>query len=281
MKKVCVLGAGTMGSGIAQLIATHGFTVHLVDLNIEILNGAKEKIKRNIEKFLVQKNKISQEQAENILNRILLFENRDEAIKGIDMVIEAIFEDMELKKSTFRDLDQKCDKQVILASNTSSLSITEIASEATHQERIIGLHFFNPAPIMKLIELIKGLNTSEETLNTTKNFAEQLNKVVITVNDSPGFVTTRLIYVLCNEAINILREGVASVEEIDTACKLAFNFPMGPLELSDLVSNEIYLHIGEYLTRELGSKYLPSPILKQMVNAGLLGRKTKKGFYNY
>ncbi len=281
IKSVCVLGAGTMGAGIAQLIAMHGLNVNLVDLTSEILQKAKESIKKNLDRFFVQKNKLSLNEAEEILSRITILTDRDAAVKGVQMVIEAVFEDMELKKNLFQELDQKCPENVVLASNTSSLSITEIASKAQHQHRIVGIHFFNPAPIMKLIELISGLNTSAETLAVSKEFSEQLNKKVVTVKDSPGFVTTRLIYVMCNEAINMLREGIASAEDIDTACKLAFNFPMGPLELSDLVSNEIYLHIGEYLTGELGSKYLPSPLLKQMVNAKLLGRKTGKGFYNY
>lgn len=281
INNICILGAGTMGTGIAQLAATHGINVNLVDLSNKILQGSKDSIKVNIDRFFVQKNKLSSEQATEILNRIKLFTNRDEAIKDVQMVIEAVFEEIVLKKEIFQDLDEKCAKNIILASNTSSSSITEIASGAKFQERIVGIHFFNPAPIMKLIELIKGLNTSEDTLKISKEFSESMNKIVVMVNDSPGFVTTRLIYVMCNEAINMLREGIASVEDIDTACKMAFNFPMGPLELSDLVSNEIYLHIGEYLTRELGNKYLPSPLLKQMVNAGLLGRKTKMGFYKY
>jgi len=152
---------------------------------------------------------------------------------------------------------------------------------AKNQERIVGIHFFNPAPVMKLIELIKGKNTSNEMLERAKQFSESLNKTVVIVKDSPGFITTRLIYVLCNEAINMKQEGIASTEDIDTAVKLAFNFPMGPLELSDLVGNDIYLHIGEYLTEKLGQNYQPSPLLNEMVKDNHIGRKTKKGFYNY
>jgi 3-hydroxybutyryl-CoA dehydrogenase len=156
-----------------------------------------------------------------------------------------------------------------------------MALKAKNLERIVGIHFFNPAPVMKLIELIKGKNTSDKVMEISKMFSESLNKTVVTVNDAPGFITTRLIYVLCNEAIGMKQEGIASTEDIDTAVKLAFNFPMGPLELSDLVGNDIYLHIGEYLTSKLGESYAPNPLLKQMVDDNLIGRKTQKGFYNY
>lgn len=281
IKNVCVIGAGVMGSGIAQLAATHGYQVNLVDLNEEILERAKTSIDKNLNRFFVAKNKISSEEAQSILNRIQLFTSRNEAIKGVQMVIEAVFEDMALKQQIFSDLDEKCDKEVILASNTSSLSITDMATNAETQERIVGIHFFNPAPVMKLIELIKGKSTSNEIMDRAKLFSESLNKTVVTVNDSPGFITTRLIYVLCNEAITMKEEGIASTEDIDTAVKLAFNFPMGPLELSDLVGNDIYLHIGEYLTKKLGQNYRPSLLLHEMVKNNQIGRKTKKGFYNY
>ena len=281
IKKVCVIGAGIMGHGIAQLCATNGYDVNLVDMNEEILNKAKSAIEKNLERFFVAKNKISKEEAENILNRIKLNVNRDEAAKDSQMVIEAVFEDMNLKQQMFSELEAVCDKSIIFASNTSSLSITDMASKCKNQERIISIHFFNPAPIMKLIELIKGKRTSEQTLRIAKEFAESLNKTVVVVNDSPGFVTTRLIYVLCNEAVKMKEEGIASAEDIDTACKLAFNFPMGPLQLSDLVGMDVYLKIGKYLTKELGDKYQPSSLLKEMVDKNLLGRKTKKGFYEY
>jgi len=281
IKKICVIGAGIMGHGIAQLAATHGYDVNLVDVNEEILNKAKTAIEKNLERFFVAKNKITAEEADGILNRINLNTNRDEAVKEVQMVIEAVFEDMTIKQNLFSELDSICDKSVILASNTSSLSISDMASKSNNQERIVGIHFFNPAPVMKLIELIKGKNTSEEVLEISKNFSESLNKTVVTVKDAPGFVTTRLIYVLCNEAVKLKMEGIASTEDIDVACKLAFNFPMGPLELSDLVGNDIYLHIGEYLGEALGEKYKPSPLLKEMVDNNLLGRKSKKGFYDY
>jgi len=281
IKNVCVIGAGAMGSGIAQICAANGYNVNLVDVNDEILKKAKDKIKGTLERFFVAKGKMTAEEAETILNRINLNANRDEAVKDVDIVIEAVFEDMVMKQQLFADIELICGPTTIFASNTSSLSITDMGATAKNQERIVGIHFFNPAPVMKLIELIKGKHTSDEIMETSKKFSESLNKTVVTVNDSPGFITTRLIYVLCNEAINMKHEGIASTEDIDTAVKLAFNFPMGPLELSDLVGNDIYLHIGEYLTSKLGKSYNPSPLLKKMVDDDLIGRKTKSGFYNY
>ncbi|MFX1530939.1 MAG: 3-hydroxyacyl-CoA dehydrogenase family protein [Promethearchaeota archaeon] len=281
IKNVSIIGAGIMGSGIAQLIASHGYNVNLVDLNHEILKNVKKSIEVNLERFFVAKNKLTKEQADKILNRIHLYTNKEEAVKDVQIVIEAVFEEMDLKQQLFSELDNLCNKNVILASNTSSLSITDIALNSKYKERIIGIHFFNPAQVMKLIELIKGKNTSDEVLEKSKNFSESLNKTVVTVNDSPGFITSRLIYVLCNEAINLLKKRIASAKDIDNACKLAFNFPMGPLELSDLVGNDIYYHIGLYLEKELGKKYKPSTLLQEMVKNGLLGRKTRKGFYEY
>lgn len=281
IENICVIGAGIMGSGIAQLAATHGYNVNLVDINEEILNNSKSSIEMNLERFFVAKGKLSKEEALQILNRINLINNLDDAVKKVQIVIEAIFEDMELKQNLFSELDSICDKTVILASNTSSLSITAIASKSTTKNRIIGIHFFNPAPVMKLVELIKGKETSEKIVNIAKEFSEELGKTVVLVNDSPGFVTSRLIYVMCNEAIKMKKEGIASTKDIDTACKLAFNFPMGPLELSDLVGLDIYYHIGQYLSSEFGDKYKPSPLIKEMLRNKMLGRKTKKGFYEY
>ncbi|MBY9018969.1 MAG: 3-hydroxyacyl-CoA dehydrogenase family protein [Candidatus Lokiarchaeota archaeon] len=281
IKKVCVIGAGVMGSGIAQLIAISGYSVNLVDLSEELLKNIKEKIEQNIDRHYVARNKFSKEEASKILNNIHYYTNIEEAVDKVQLVIEAIYEDMNLKQVLFAKLDSICEKHVILASNTSSLSITDIASQCQHQNRIVGIHFFNPATVMKLIELIKGDKTTDETLEIAKNFSKGLKKTVVTINDSPGFVTSRLIYVLCNEAINMKMEGIASTEDIDTACKLAFNFPMGPLELSDLVGLDIYNNIGEYLNKEFGDKYKPSFLLKKMVNKKRLGRKSRKGFYDY
>ncbi|MHA1985602.1 MAG: 3-hydroxyacyl-CoA dehydrogenase family protein [Promethearchaeota archaeon] len=281
IKNVCVIGSGIMGSGIAQLCAIHGYIVNLVDVNNEILNTAKNTIEKNLERFFVSKNKITKEEADDILNRINLIVNKEEAVQDVQIVIEAVFEDMNLKQKLFSNLDALCNSNVILASNTSSLSITEIALKSKIQERIVGIHFFNPAPVMKLIELIRGKKTSDDVLNRSKSFSESLTKTVVSVKDSPGFVTSRLIYVLCNEAIEMVKEGIASSKDIDIACRLAFNFPMGPLELSDLVGNDIYYHIGEYLTKKLGEKYQTSSLLKGMVDDGLLGRKSRKGFYDY
>ncbi|MHA1671896.1 MAG: 3-hydroxyacyl-CoA dehydrogenase family protein [Promethearchaeota archaeon] len=281
MNKICVIGAGVMGSGIAQLIAFSGYSVNLIDISEEILNNIKDKIEQNLYRFYVAKKKLSEEGASKILSNIYYALNIEEAVKNVQLVIEATFEDMDLKKNLFAKLDSICEKNVILASNTSSLSITDIASKCKHQDRIVGIHFFNPATIMKLIELIKGANTSDQTLEIAKEFSKGLKKTVVIIKDSPGFVTSRLIYVMCNEAIKMKKEGIASSEDIDTACKLAFNFPMGPLELSDLVGLDIFNNIGEYLTNEFGNKYKPSSLLKQMVKNNQLGRKSRKGFYNY
>jgi len=281
IKNVCVIGAGIMGAGIAQLCAHHDYNVNIVDISKEVLTKAKEGIKNNLERFFVSKNKITMKEANQILDKISSFTNRDEAIKDVEMVIEAVFEDMDLKQKLFSDVDAKCNKNIILASNTSSLSISDIASKSNHQERIVGIHFFNPAPVMKLIELIKGKHTSDEVFLKAKEFSESLGKTVVSVNDSPGFVTTRLIYVMCNEAIKMYEEDLASKEDIDIAIKLAFNFPMGPLELSDLVGLDTYDHIGDYLSSELGDAYEPTAMLKNMVKKSKLGRKSKEGFYQY
>jgi len=281
IKRICVIGAGAMGSGIAQLLATNGYTVNLVDLNEKIVKNAKESIEKNLERHYIARNKITKEEGIKFLDSINTFTNQEEAIKDVDLVIEAVFEEMELKRELMTKLDSSCDESVILASNTSSLSITDMASKSKHQERIVGIHFFNPAPVMKLIELIRGKNTSDRVLETAKEFSKALGKRVVVVKDSPGFVTSRLIYTMCNEAIKMKEEGLASTEDIDIACKMAFNFPMGPLELSDLVGLDVYHHIGEYLAKEFGDKYKPSSLINEMVKNNALGRKTNKGFYDY
>ena len=281
IEKICIIGAGTMGSGIAQLVATHGYSVNLVDLSEVILKNAKSSIKKNLERHYVARDKITNEEANAILDSIHIMIDLKEAIKDVDIIIEAVFEDMTLKTKLMVKLDSLCDQNVILASNTSSLSISDMASQSKNQERIVGIHFFNPAPVMKLIELIKGENTSDETLKAVMQFSKKLEKRVVLVKDSPGFVTSRLIYIMCNEAIKMKEEGLASTEDIDVACKMAFNFPMGPLELSDLVGLDVYQHIGEYLASEFGDKYKPSTLINEMVSKNALGRKTNKGFYEY
>ncbi|ADC65164.1 3-hydroxybutyryl-CoA dehydrogenase [Ferroglobus placidus DSM 10642] len=280
VKVVGVLGAGTMGSGIAQVCAMAGFEVILRDLEERFLERGMENIKKSLSKF-VEKGKISEDEMKATLERIKTT-TKLEDFENVDVVIEAIIEDMEAKKAVFRELSNIVKREdAIFASNTSTLSITEMASVTRKPENFVGIHFMNPVPLMKGVEIVRGLLTSEETVQFAFDFVRKLGKEPVVCKDSPGFISNRILMPWINEGIWVLYEGIATKEEIDRGMRLFTNVPMGPLELADLIGLDIVLAAIETLHRELGDKYKPCPLLKQMVRAGLLGRKTGRGFYDY
>ena len=281
MKHIGVIGAGTMGNGIAHVFAQSGYSVRLIDLSEAALEKALATISKNLDR-MVAKEKISETDKTNTLNNIETFTDMSSAVKGLDLVVEAATENMDIKLKIFSQLDELCDEHTILGSNTSSISITKIASATQRADKVIGMHFMNPVPVMKLVEVIRGYATSDEVTNTIMEVSKSLNKVPVEVNDYPGFVANRILMPMINEAIITLHEGVAGVEEIDTVMMLGMAHPMGPLHLADFIGLDVCLSILEVMHDGFGNpKYAPCPLLVNMVTAGKLGVKSGEGFYDY
>ena len=280
IKTVAVIGAGTMGKGIAHVAALGGFRTILEDLLPNALRKAESEIRANLDKS-VELGKVSADDAQKAITRIEYAGSVEQAAREADLVIEAVPEEMESKIEIFTLLDKLCRPETILASNTSSLSVTEIASVTYRAKRCIGMHFFNPVHKMKLLEVVKALETDEQTVSAVVEVGRRMGKEVVVIKESPGFITSRINAMIGNEAFYMLQEGIASASDIDKALKLGLNHPMGPFELVDLVGLDTRLHILEYLHRTLGDKYRPAPLLVQYVKAGRLGRKSGRGVYEY
>ncbi|MFI2742819.1 3-hydroxybutyryl-CoA dehydrogenase [Zhouia sp. PK063] len=281
MKNIAVIGAGTMGNGIAHTFAQNNFKVHLIDISDAALEKGLATISKNLDR-MIAKEKISEKDKTNTLNQITTFTNLQEGVKGTNLVIEAATEHIDLKLKIFKQLGEYCDAATILATNTSSISITKIAAITNRPEKVIGMHFMNPVPIMKLVEVIRGYNTSNEVTEIIMQLSKDLNKVPVAVNDYPGFVANRILMPMINEAIETLFHGVAGVYEIDTVMKLGMAHPMGPLQLADFIGLDVCLSILNVMHDGFKNpKYAPCPLLVNMVTAGKLGVKSGEGFYDY
>ena len=281
MENITVIGAGTMGNGIAHVFAQKGFKVTLVDVSEKALEKAIATITKNLDR-MINKEKITVNDKENTLNNITTNNSIKSGVKEAELIVEAATENVELKPSIFKEMDANSPKNCILATNTSSISITQIAAATDRPDKVIGMHFMNPVPIMKLIEVIKGYSTSNEVLNTIMELSKKLGKTPVEVNDYPGFVANKILMPMINEAIITLYEGVAGVEEIDTVMKLGMAHPMGPLQLADFVGLDVCLAISRVLQDGFGNpKYAPCPLLVNMVTAGKLGVKSGEGFYSW
>ena len=281
MKNIAVIGSGTMGNGIAHVFAQTGYLVNLIDVSADALDKALSTIAKNLDRQ-INKGRISEDDKNATLKNITTHTVMGDGVKNVDLVVEAATENVELKLSIFKQLDDLCSKDCILATNTSSISLTKIGAVTSRPEKVIGMHFMNPVPVMKLVEIIRGYNTSDKVTTDVMNLAEKLGKVPVEVNDYPGFVANRILMPMLNEAFYTVYEGVAGVYEIDTVMKLGMAHPMGPLQLADFIGLDVCLSILNVLYDGFGnSKYAPCPLLVNMVAAGHLGIKSGKGFYSW